>query len=344
MIIFELYNTSKYNRSMFKNVTYSDKPLTLRIFCYTLVLILRKQMPIVTPKDFPANKTLIEDNVFLINDLQAKTQDIRPLNIVILNLMPTKIQTETQLIRLLSNTPLQINITFLKTKSYTSKNISSEHLDKFYKTFEDIKDNKYDGMIITGAPVERLDFEDVKYWDELVEIMEYTKENVSSTLHICWSAQAALYHHYGIEKKLLDKKISGIYKHKRERKNVELLRGIEEDFWCLHSRYTHNSIEDIQDIDGLEVFADSEKAGLLLAVSKGYKQIFLSGHLEYDRNTMKEEYLRDREVDSETQLPENYFTDDDIYKEIEMEWKSTSSLFFSNWINYCVYQMTPYEL
>ena len=301
-------------------------------------------MPIITPKDFPANKALLEENVFLINDSDAKRQDIRPLNILLLNLMPTKIQTETQLIRLLSNTPLQINITFLKTKSYLSKNISSEHLDKFYKTFEEIKDNKYDGMLITGAPVERLDFEEVKYWDELVEIMEYTKENVSSTLHICWSAQAALYHHYGIEKKLLDKKLTGIYQHKRKTKNVELLRGIEENFWCPHSRYTHNSIEDVKDIEGIEVFADSDEAGLLLAVSKGYKQIFLAGHLEYDKDTLKNEYLRDKDIDNEIRLPENYFINDDINEEIDMKWKSSSYLFFSNWINYCVYQMTPFEL
>ena len=301
-------------------------------------------MPIITPKDFPANANLLEESVFFVDDIKAQSQDIRALNILILNLMPTKIQTETQLLRLLSNTPLQINLTFLKTSSYTSKNISSEHLDRFYKNFNEIKHNKYDGMIITGAPVEKLKFEDVKYWDELVEIMEFSKSNVTSTLHICWAAQAALYHHYGVEKKLLDKKIAGVFKHKRQKKKVELLRGIEEEFWCPHSRYTKNSIEDIEDHSELEVFADSEEAGLLLAVSAGYKQVFLSGHLEYDRDTLKNEYLRDLDKCEDLQIPKNYFKDDNINGEIDMKWRSTAYLFFSNWINYCVYQMTPYEL
>lgn len=301
-------------------------------------------MPIITPKDFPANEILSNESVFFIDDLKAQSQDIRALNILILNLMPTKIQTETQLIRLLSNSPLQINLTFLKTSSYTPTNISSEHLDKFYKTFDDIKDQKFDGMIITGAPVEKLDFEDVKYWDELVEIMEYSKTHVTSTLHICWAAQAALYHYFSIEKKPLDKKLSGIFKHKRKKKNVELLRGIEDEFWCPHSRYTNNSIEDVHKIDELEVFADSEEAGLLLAVSKGYKQVFLFGHLEYDRDTLKNEWLRDKESDPLSEMPLNYFTNDNLDENIDMKWKSPAYLFFSNWINYCVYQMTPYEL
>lgn len=301
-------------------------------------------MPIIVPKNFPANKTLDEENVFFIDDNKANTQDIRPLNILILNLMPTKIQTETQLIRLLSNTPLQINVTFLKTTSYTPTNISSDHLDKFYKGFSEIKNYKYDGMIITGAPVEKLKFEEVKYWDELVEIMDWTLTNVTSTLHICWGAQAALYHHYGIEKKLLNTKLSGIYQHIRLKPNVELLRGIEDNFWCPHSRYTENCIDDVSNHSDLEVFAKSEEAGLLLAVSKGYKQIFISGHLEYDKDTLKYEFLRDKKTDLDLEVPENYFKNNDLNEEIDMKWRSTSYLLFSNWINYCVYQMTPYEL
>ena len=300
-------------------------------------------MPIVIPGSLPAFETLSEENIFIINEERSIHQDMRPLEIAIVNLMPTKIETETQLLRLLGNSPLQVNITLLKTNSYVSKNTSEDHLSSFYNVFDDIKDKRFDGMIITGAPIETLQFEDVDYWNELEKIMEFSKTNVTSTFHICWGAQAGLYYHYGINKYPLKKKMFGIYKHTLNNPKNKLFRGFDEVYNAPHSRYTEIKKEDIDKVDDLEILSESEEAGVYVVASKNVKQIFVTGHSEYDKNTLKKEYTRDKEKGLEIGVPINYFKNDDPNLEPIVTWKSHAHLIFSNWLNYCVYQETPFE-
>ncbi len=301
-------------------------------------------MPIKIPDSLPAAKVLANENIFVMGEDRALKQDIRPLKIGILNLMPNKIATETQLTRLLGNTPLQVELELIQVKNHKAKNVSPEHMIAFYKTFDEIKYNKFDGFIITGAPVEKLPYEEVDYWEELCGIMEWTKTNVHSTFHICWGAQAALYYHYGIEKHLLPEKLSGIYKHKVVYKNPILLRGFDEEFSVPHSRHTTINIEDIKKCKNIKILACSEKAGLYAAATEGGRQIFISGHPEYDKDTLKNEYLRDLDAGLNPKIPENYFPCDDIKKEPIVSWRSHANLIYSNWLNYIVYQNTPYDI
>ena len=301
-------------------------------------------MPIQIPNDLPAVNTLQQENIFVMTENRAATQDIRPLEIVLLNLMPTKIVTETQFSRLLGNTPLQVKLELMHTTSHTAKNVSQDHLLNFYKSFEELKDRKFDGMVITGAPVENLPFEQVDYWDELCKIMEWTKTNVHSTLHICWGAQAGLYYHYGIKKYPLEEKLSGVYAHKADYKRSILLRGFDDTFYAPHSRYTTVKREDIEAVEGLKIIASSEKAGVYAAMNKGGRQIFITGHSEYDADTLKNEYLRDKNQGINPKIPENYFPDDDDTKEPIVRWRGHANLLFSNWLNYFVYQTTPFNL
>lgn len=301
-------------------------------------------MPIKIPSDLPANSILKGENIFCITEKRALTQDIRPLKIAILNIMPTKIVTETQLIRILGNTPLQIEVDFVRTSTYTGKHTSIEHMNSFYKKFDDIKQNKYDGMIITGAPVEKLDFTDVDYWEEISEIMEWTKSNVTSTFHICWAAMAGLYYHYNIEKHLLEKKLFGVYKHKVSRKKSMLVRGFDDEFYAPHSRYSTVNIEDIKANKNLQVIAFSEEAGAYIVASRDKKQIFVTGHGEYDKDTLKQEYERDVAAGKKIDVPENYFENDDPAREPLVRWRSHANLLFCNWLNYYVYQTTPYDI
>ncbi len=301
-------------------------------------------MPIRIPNKLPAEKILAGENIFVMNEKRALTQDIRPLSIVILNIMPTKITTETQLLRLLGNTPLQVNIQLAAMESHTSKNTPKEHLSTFYKTFDELKRNKYDGMIITGAPIEQIDFEQVDYWDELKEIMEWTKTNVTSTMHICWGAQAGLYYHYGIPKYPLEKKMFGVFPHTLVRKNKMLTRGFDDVFMVPHSRHTEVREEDIRRVPELEIIAVSKEAGVYLVSSKGGKQIFVTGHAEYDADTLAGEYFRDIEKGLEIDVPKNYFKNDNPKNKPVNSWRSTANLLFSNWLNYHVYQTTPYDI
>lgn len=301
-------------------------------------------MSIVVPQKLPAIDILKKENIFVMTDERAGHQDIRPLRIIILNLMPTKIDTETQLVRLIGNTALQVEMVLLNTKSYKSVNTSYEHLKTFYKTFDEIKDEKFDGMIITGAPVEKMVFEDVDYWEELKEIMEFTKHNVTSTLHICWGAQAGLYYHYGIDKHLLKEKMFGVFRHKVNNSNVELMRGFDDIFYAPHSRHTGISREDIVNHPELNLIAESKEAGVYIAMSKDSKQIFVTGHSEYDKYTLKREYERDLKRGLDIKVPDNYFEDDDPTKEPLVSWKSGANLLFANWLNYYVYQITPYNI
>ncbi len=301
-------------------------------------------MPIQIPNDLPAASTLQQENIFVMTENRATTQDIRPLEIVLLNLMPTKIVTETQFSRLLGNTPLQVKLELMHTTSHTAKNVSQEHLLNFYKSFDELKDRKFDGMVITGAPVENLPFEEVDYWDELCRIMEWSKTNVHSTIHICWGAQAGLYYHYGIQKYPLEEKLSGVYSHKADYKRSILLRGFDDTFWAPHSRYTTVRREDMEAADGLKIIASSEKAGVYAAMSKKGRQIFITGHSEYDADTLKLEYLRDKGQGLDPKVPENYFPNDDDTKEPLVRWRSHANLLFSNWLNYFVYQTTPFNI
>ena len=279
-----------------------------------------------------------------MNVERAQTQDIRPLKIAILNLMPIKIQAENQLLRYLSNTPIQIEITLMQTKSYTSQNTPIEHLEKFYNYFEDVKDKKFDGLIITGAPVETIDFEDVSYWNELKEIMEWSKKNVFSTLHICWGAQAALQYHYNINKRPLEEKIFGVFSHKINKLNEDLTRGLDDVFYAPHSRHTTTLIEDISKAKELEILAESEEAGAFIIATKDKRQIFLTGHLEYDRDTLKDEYLRDINKRMKVNVPKNYFPKDDINEIPNVKWRGSANIVFANWLNYCIYQNTPFNI
>ena len=302
-------------------------------------------MPIVISKDLPAYKTLLEENIFAITKTRAKTQDIRPIEIAILNLMPTKIATETQLLRLLSNSPLQTNITFVTTATYTGKHTPLEHVKKFYKPFNEVKNRKFDGMIITGAPVENYDFEEVKYWQELEEIMDFAKTNVTSTIFICWGAQAALHYYYGIEKRPLKEKLFGVYKHTKVVEFDKLLKGVDDEFYMPHSRHTTVLVEDIEKEKKLQVLSKSDKAGATIVKSKNNKFIFIFGHTEYDRETLKQEYERDLQKGLKIKEPENYFKNgyQNGKGEINMCWKSTANLIYNNWLNYYVYQITPYD-
>ena len=295
-------------------------------------------------QDLPAKAELEEENIFVMDENRAISQNIRPLEIIVLNLMPIKQDTELQLLRGLSNTPLQIDVTFLQMSSHVSKNTSASHIKKFYQTFEEIKNNNYDGMIITGAPVEKLEFEEVNYWDELITVMEWSKKHVTSTIHICWGAQAGLYYHYGIKKELLPKKLSGVYKHRVMNRKEPLVRGFDDVFMAPHSRYTQASRQQILDNPRLKVLADSDEAGIYIVLGDGGKEIFVMGHPEYDRLTLDQEYKRDIDKGIEPDLPVNYYPDDDCNRKPLLSWRSHANNLYTNWLNYYVYQITPYDL
>ena len=301
-------------------------------------------MPIKVQSNLPAIKVLESENIFVMPDDVALRQDIRPLKILILNLMPTKIATETQLLRLLGNSPLQVDIELLQMASHTSKNTSTHHLTTFYKTFNQIKNETFDGLIITGAPVEHLEFEEVDYWDELCEIMEWSKHNVYSTFHICWGAQAGLYYHYGIKKYQLDKKLSGIYPHKVLNPNHPLMRGFDDTFELPQSRYTGVHEADVRKCPYLEILSISDMAGVSVVVNKTGRQVYVTGHAEYDRETLANEYFRDKNKGLNPDVPYNYFPQDDASKTPPMVWRSNATLLYTNWLNYFVYQATPYDL
>ncbi len=301
-------------------------------------------MPIQIPNDLPATETLQNENIFVMTENRAITQDIRPLEIVLLNLMPTKIATETQLTRLLGNTSLQVRLELMHTTTHVSKNVSQEHLLNFYKSFDELKDRKFDGMIITGAPVENMAFEDVDYWPELCRIMEWSKTNVHSTLHICWGAQAGLYYHYRIPKHELPEKLFGVFPHSADYKRSILMRGFDDVFWVPHSRYTTVLREDIEAVPGLRVLASSEQAGVYAVMNKKGRQIFITGHSEYDAETLGNEYLRDKSQGLSIHVPKNYYPDDDDTKAPIVRWRAHANLLFSNWLNYLVYQTTPYDI
>ncbi|MCC9295869.1 homoserine O-succinyltransferase [Clostridium sp. WLY-B-L2] len=301
-------------------------------------------MPIKIRDDLPAAEILNNENIFVMPENIAFHQDIRPLKIAILNLMPIKITTEVQLLRLIGNTALQIEVELLHPKTHISKNTSEEYLTNFYKTFDDVKDEKFDGLIITGAPIEHLKFEQVNYWEELEDIMEWSIHNVYSTLHICWGAQAGLYYHYGIPKYSLKEKMFGVFKHRVVQKDVKLVRGFDDEFFAPHSRYTEVRREDIEKVDELTIVAESDEAGIYLVLDKNARQIFVMGHSEYDPLTLKSEYLRDKAKGSNIKIPRNYFPQDDPEKDPVVRWRGHSNLLFSNWLNYYVYQETPYDL
>ena len=301
-------------------------------------------MPIRIPNDLPAAAQLQQENIFVMPQDRAIQQDIRPLEIVLLNLMPTKIATETQLSRLLGNTPLQVNLELMHTSTHKSKNVSEEHLLSFYKSFDELKHRKFDGMVITGAPVEKMEFEEVDYWEELCQIMEWSKTNVHSTFHICWGAQAGLYYHYGIQKHPLPEKLFGVYPHKADYKRAILLRGFDDEFYVPHSRHTTVLREDIEDVWDLRIIASSEEAGVYAVQTKGGRQIFVTGHSEYDPETLKTEYLRDKNLGLPISVPKNYFPNDDDTKDPIVRWRGHANLLFSNWLNYFVYQTTPYDI
>ncbi|NLJ43844.1 MAG: homoserine O-succinyltransferase [Bacteroidales bacterium] len=301
-------------------------------------------MPLNISDNLPAVKILENENIFVMKETRAVHQDIRPLQILILNLMPVKMTTETQILRLLSNTPLQVEITLIYTKMHLSKNTPKEHLDSFYKTFDDISIHRYDGMIITGAPIEHLEFEEVDYWEEMVRIMDWADTHVTSSMYICWASQAGLYHHYGIPKYMMKEKMFGVFKHRAYSKTNLLTRGFDDVFLAPHSRYTEVRKEDIEKVSDLEILADSEEAGIYLVASKDLRRIFVTGHSEYDPLTLKNEYDRDVAKGLDIKIPKNYFLNDDPNQMPVVKWRSHASLLFSNWLNYCVYQMTPYVL
>jgi homoserine O-succinyltransferase len=301
-------------------------------------------MPIKIPNNLPAVNILAKENIFVMNETRALSQDIRPLKFVIVNLMPTKIETETQLLRLLSNTPLQMEITLLKMNSYISRNISEEHMKNFYKTFDDIKNDKFDGLIITGAPVETIEFEKVDYWKELTEILKWSNRHVFSTLYICWGAQAGLYYHYGIKKYPLKEKLFGIYPLELNDSNIALFRGFDEIFYIPQSRHTEVKEEDINKIEELEILAKSPEAGVSIVRTKDKRKIFVTGHMEYDRMTLADEYERDIRLGREIRVPFNYYPEDNPEKTPPFKWRGHANLFFINWINHHVYQETPYNL
>lgn len=301
-------------------------------------------MPIKVPNLLPAREVLENENIFVMNEIRAEHQDIRPLRIAILNLMPTKIVTETQILRLLSNTPLQIDITFLQTESYTSKNTSPEHLGAFYKNFSDVKNQKFDGLIITGAPVENLEFEEVVYWKELCEILDWSRTNVHSAMFICWAAQAALYHKYGIQKYPTSKKIFGIFQHEIHKSSHPIVRGFDECFYAPHSRHSEVRREDIIKCQKLDIISESDQAGIYIVASKNNRYFFVTGHPEYDYDTLSKEYFRDVDKGMNIELPYNYFPDDNPKMTPLNKWRSHAHLLYSNWLNYFVYQETPFNI
>ncbi len=300
-------------------------------------------MPVIIPSLLPASETLKKEKIFVINTERAVTQDIRPLEVALVNLMPTKIVTETQILRMLSSSPIQINVDYIHPESYLSKNTSSSHMETFYKTFAQIKDKKYDGLIITGAPVEHLAFEEVTYWEELKKIMDYASNNVYSTLHICWGAQAGLYHYYGIEKEPLNKKQFGVFEHIATSSTNDLLRGFDDTFYVPHSRHTTISKKEVEKIKELEVLAYSNEVGLHLIATKDNRRIFAVGHSEYDRDTLKKEYDRDVSTNKEIAIPKNYFLNDDPKKTPTVRWQAHGNMFFRNWVN-IIYQKTPFDI
>lgn len=301
-------------------------------------------MPIKIPGDLPAKSILEAENIFVMDELRATTQDIRPLQILILNLMPIKQDTELQLLRALSNTPLQIDITFLQLATHVSKNTAASHLNKFYCVFDDVRSQNYDGMIITGAPVEQMEFEEVTYWKELTQIMEWSKTHITSTLHICWGAQAGLFYHYGIKKELLPKKAFGIFEHKVLNRKIPLVRGFDDYFLAPHSRHTTVSREDIVKNPNLTILAESDEVGVFIVMAEDGRQIFVMGHPEYDRVTLDQEYKRDLSKGLPIELPFHYYPDDDCEKRPILSWRSHANNLYTNWLNYYVYQNTPYEL
>ena len=301
-------------------------------------------MPIKVQSELPAKGILEHENIFVMDEFRAMHQDIRPLKICILNLMPVKEDTELQLLRALSNTPLQVDVTFMKMSSHVSLNTSANHLNKFYHNFEELKEEKFDGMIITGAPVEQYAFEEVDYWEELVEVMEWTKSHVTSTLHICWGAQAGVYYHFGIQKELLDAKLFGVFEHVVSNRKIPLVRGFDDYFMAPHSRHTTVSADQIRKCEALTVLAESEEAGIFLCMTEGGKQIFVMGHPEYDRYTLHNEYMRDLNKGLEIEIPINYYPQDDHTRKPKLQWRGHSNSLYSNWLNYYVYQITPYDL
>lgn len=301
-------------------------------------------MPIKVRDELPAKEILLKENIFVMDESRAFRQDIRPLKILILNLMPTKEITEVQILRLIGNTALQIDVTLLHPKSHISKNTPMKHILTFYKTFDEIKENTFDGLIITGAPLEHLEFEEVNYWQELVKIMEWSKDNVTSTFHICWAAQAGLYYHYGINKYFLPKKKSGVFEHKVIKKDSMLMRGFDDIFYVPHSRYTGIKTEEIKKVNDLEILSISKEAGVYIVASKDGSQIFVTGHSEYDPDTLKKEYFRDVDKGLDIEIPQNYFQDNNPSKEPIVKWRSHANLLYSNWLNYYVYQQTPYDI
>ena len=301
-------------------------------------------MPIKIPNLLPATQVLLDENIFVMTETRAITQDIRPLKILMLNLMPLKIVTETQIARLIGNTPLQVELELLQTATHKATHTTEEHMLAFYKTFDEVKHKKYDGLIITGAPVENMDFEQVDYWPELCEIMEWSKTHVTSTFHICWGAQAGLYYHYGVPKYPLDKKMFGVFPHTLDYKRSILFRGFDDVFSVPHSRHTANRREDIEAVPELKILASSEEAGVAVVATDRGRQIFVTGHFEYDPDTLKKEYFRDKNAGLPIDVPKNYFPGDDDTKDPVVTWRSCANLLFSNWLNYFVYQTTPYDI
>ena len=300
-------------------------------------------MPIRVQNDLPVKEILEQENIFVMDESRAMQQDIRPLKIGLLNLMPLKEDTELQILRMLSNTPLQVDVVFVNVSSHESKNTSTSHLNKFYLPFKEIKKQKFDGFIITGAPVEQMPFENVDYWEELKEIMEWTKNHVTSTIHLCWGAQAGLYYHYGVDKKPLPAKMFGVFEHRVQNRKTPLLRGFDDVFFAPHSRHTTVPAEDIRTIPNMTILAESEEAGVFLCMTEDGKQIYVMGHPEYDRVTLHNEYMRDKNKGLLIEKPVNYYPDDDETKQPLLQWRSHGNILYSNWLNYYVYQQTPYE-
>ena len=301
-------------------------------------------MPIKIPNDLPAVQTLAGENIFVMTETRAITQDIRPLKIAVLNLMPKKIETETQISRILGNTPLQIEITFLRTSTHVSQNIPISHLNSFYRTFDEISNMKFDGLVITGAPVEQMEFEEVDYWDELCKIMEWSNTNVHSTIHICWGAQAGMYYHYGIKKYPLEKKLFGVFAHHADYPNSMLLRGFDSVFYAPHSRHTTVKREDIERVEGAKILASSEEAGVHIVYADGGRKFFVFGHAEYDPYTLDSEYKRDKALGLDIEIPKNYYPNDDPNMAPNVTWRAHGHLLYTNWLNYFVYQSTPYDI
>ena len=301
-------------------------------------------MPIKIQSDLPVKEILEKENIFVMDEGRAVHQDIRPIRILILNLMPLKEETELQLLRSLSNTPLQVDVSFMMVAPHESKNTATSHLNKFYETFDQVKAHKYDGMIITGAPVEQMEFEEVDYWEELKEIMEWTKTNVTSTIYLCWAAQAGLYYHYGLKKKMMDHKVFGLFRHRVKNRRVPLVRGFDDEFLAPHSRHTEVAAEDIHACDALTILAESEEAGVFLCMAMDGRQIFVMGHPEYDRVTLDGEYKRDKGKGLDIKLPENYYPEDDPDNKPLLLWRAHANNLYTNWLNYYVYQATPYDL